>query len=233
MRFVRSEIENRTNMDISIDTKTRTCEVMMDMLIKDYTEEDGSLLSFKKLTEEVFLKFSNKITNEDIFATIDFIHENIPGTNFLIFSILVNVGSTPNVPYIKGELEPESMNQIKSLFSKFNELASDTQNKFFVKNISKQQMTFFTLALMKNLFPRPKKGQLLVEKSPSENESVFVFQAEYYNVLRTSIENAYKAGSFAKSNSEIEWTDLRNAIKSAIGTNKFDISELLEHPLSE
>jgi hypothetical protein len=220
-------------MDISIDTKSRICEVMMDMLIKDFTKEDGALLSFNKLIDGVMLKFSNKITEEDIWATIDFIHENIPGTDFLIFAILVNVGSTPNVPYIKGELEPDGMNQIKTLFSKFNKLASDPQNTYFVKNISRQQMTFFTVALMKNLFPRPKKGQLLVEKSPSENESIFVFKAEYYDILCTSIDNAYKADSFVKSNSEIEWTDLRNAIKSAIGTNKFDIEKLIEHPLSE
>ena len=207
---------------------------MMDMLIKDYTPEDGSSLSFEKLIEQVHQKFSLKINIDDIHETLKFLRENVLNSDFLIFFISISVGPTPNVPYIKGELEPEQLNSIKNLLSQFNKMSTDKQAKYFLKRLSRQQMSLLSVALMKNLFPRPKRGQLLVDVSSKDDEStIFIFENQYYDSLSTSIENAYKAGSFAKSNNEMEWIDLKNAVKSASGTNKIDLTKLTDHPLTE
>lgn len=143
--------------------------------------------------------------------------------------------SPTNIPYIKGELGPKDLNALKNLFSQFNKLVSKPPAKFFVKNMSRQQMTFLSVALMKNIFPRPKKGQLLIDESSSDNSEsmIFIFEKQYFDILYSSIEKAYEAGSFAKSNSEVEWNDLRNAIRSATGTDKIDLTGLTDHMLAD
>ncbi len=223
-------------MDFTMDIKTKTGEIMMDLLIEDYEAGLGSLVRFEKVIEEVKTRFSIEITNDNIRETLEFIKENALESPDLIYATWGTAGfSASNIPYVKGELGPNDLKALRNLFSQFNKIVSTPPAKFFVKNLSKQQMTFLTVALMKGLFPRPRKGQLLLGNvsSDGDGEIISVFENQYFDNLFRSIEKAYQAGSFAKSNSEMEWIDLRNALRSATGTDKIDLTRLTDHISAE
>ncbi len=103
--------------------------------------------------------------------------------------------------------------------------------KFFIKKLTSQQEALLSRALMKSIFPTPNEGQLLFEDSSSdENDSlIFIFEKQYFDSLYSSIEKAYKAGLFEKSNSEMKWNDFRNAIRSAAGTDNIDMARLTDY----
>lgn len=219
-----------------MEIKSKIGEVMLDLLLADYEDGLGSLVRFEKIINGVKEKFSITITNELIDETLKFIHDNVIGSDDLIFRTWGMQGiSSINIPVVKSEVRPPDLLALKKLFQGFNDLVSKPPAKYFINKFSRNQMTFLSVALTKNLFPRPKKGQLLVdEKTKDENGSMmFVFEKQYFDVLYNAVEQAYKAGKFAASNSETDWNDLRNGIISARGVNGINSDQLTVHILSE
>jgi hypothetical protein len=220
----------------NMEIKSKAGEVMMDLLIEDYEEGLGSLVRFEKVIYGVNEKFSIMITNDAIDETLQFIHENVAGSADQIFRTWGRQGiSSINIPVIKSEVRPSELLALKDLFQGLNDLVAKPPARYFINRFSRNQMTFLSVALMKSLFPCPKKGQLLVdEKIEDENGSMmFVFEKPYYDLLYNAVEQAYKAGKFAASNSEADWNDLRNGIMAAKGVNSVNVDQLAIHPLSE
>jgi hypothetical protein len=219
-----------------MDIHTKIGEVIADLLLEDFEPGLGSLVRFEQVIDGVRDKFSIEITNDNIREALKFIHDSVPNSENLLYATRGTAGLSPtNIPYVKGELGPNDLNWLKHSFSEFNKLVSKPPPKFFVKVFTTQQMTFLTVALMKNIFPRPKKGQLLIDKSSFEKDELLtlVFERQYFDTLYLAIEKAYDTKSFAKSNSEIEWNDLRNAIRTATGTTDIDLNGLTDHIATE
>ena len=91
------------------------------------------------------------------------------------------------------------------------------------KKLNSQQLALLSLAFSKNLFPKPELNDLLVDENKFDDRScMFYFEFAYYDKLLSAIKAKYQAGSFAESNSEIEWNDLMYAIESATTENDVD-----------
>lgn len=91
---------------------------------------------------------------------------------------------------------------------------SENQEEWLKRNFNPQQLGFLFNALLKNLFPRPNKGEILVE-SYEDYSCTLHFTKEYFSDLTLSVSEASKAGKFASSNSEREWINLMAAIENS------------------
>ena len=87
------------------------------------------------------------------------------------------------------------------------------------KQLSSGQLGLLSSALMKDLFPKPVKGELLVDESPEDGSCILYFKEEYHSKLDTKIREKYFQGAFARSNAESEWVDFMNAINTAEETS--------------
>lgn len=96
-----------------------------------------------------------------------------------------------------------------------------------------EQLGMLTVSLMKNLFPRPTKGQLLLNENGGENGSfTFYFTPEYHALLASKFQEAYVDGKFAQSNSEADWIDLMQTLNNAKTVNSIDFTNLTNHFLT-
>ncbi len=102
---------------------------------------------------------------------------------------------------------------------------------FKKKKLSSQQLGLLTTALMRNLFPKPIKGELLVEDTANDG-CILYFKDDYYSKLFTKIADQVHTGTYLRSNAEKDWMDLAYAIQSASNCETLDTSKLKEHFLS-
>ena len=99
------------------------------------------------------------------------------------------------------------------------------------KMLNSSQLGLLSAAFMKNLFPKPLKGELLVDESLKDGSCILYFLEEYHNRLDTKIREKYYEGAFAKSNAEKEWIDLMSAINTVEEANE-DATELKTYWIS-
>lgn len=104
-------------------------------------------------------------------------------------------------------------------------------NRMKKKQLNSSQLGLMSSALMKNLFPKPFSGELLVDDSPNDGSCVLYFRNEYHEKLDTKIREKYYEGAFARSNAESEWIDFMSAINTAEETND-DTSTFTKYWLS-
>lgn len=76
------------------------------------------------------------------------------------------------------------------------------------------QLALLWTALSRDLFPRPEKGEVLYKSADPEG-CILYFDENYYEILTTSINQAYSEGKFSNSNAERDWIDLAQAIGRA------------------
>lgn len=96
------------------------------------------------------------------------------------------------------------------------------------------QIGLLTSALLKNLFPQPDSGELLHSKSDIDESICFYFENSYYDRLTKEIKIHFDKGSFARSNSERDWTNLMNVINQADEvSNKGELKNLEVHFLAK
>jgi len=111
------------------------------------------------------------------------------------------------------------------------------KNGMKMKRLNGQQLALLTQAFGKKLFPIPKTGQCLASGRDMENFNDFAcfiyFDLKYYEELVSSINNHLNKGSFAQSNAESEWIDLKLAIEGADTVSNIDFSRLKVHSSSE
>jgi hypothetical protein len=107
-----------------------------------------------------------------------------------------------------------------------------TKDVWRFKRLDGQELAFLTTALMKNLFPKPQKGQLLVKDGLGDGSCILYFESSYFTKLTTAIRNSYNSGAFAKSNAEDDWNDLMYAVESANPVNNIEINSLRPHFLT-
>lgn len=100
------------------------------------------------------------------------------------------------------------------------------------KRLDGKELALLTTALMKNLFPKPKKGQLLVKDGLGDGSCILYFEHSYFSKLTSAIRNSYNSGVFAKSNAEDDWNDFMYAVESAKPDINIDIKSLIPHFIS-
>lgn len=132
-----------------------------------------------------------------------------------IFELTDRVGH-----YIKLRVEPmfEDIKDIESNESEFKEV-----------RLNGKQAALLYIALSKNLFKRPIKGQMYYEiELPDDYSEIYIiyFKIDYYCMIKESIFEAYYKGKFAQSNSEYEWKDLKRVIDTAEFSQKENIEKL-------
>jgi hypothetical protein len=103
-------------------------------------------------------------------------------------------------------------------------------NMFKKKTLNSQQLGLLTSALMKNLFPKPIKGELLVEENASNGgQCVLYFKNDYHKRLFGKIADQVNTGAYARSNAEGDWMNLAEAIRSATEIGNIDTSKFRPH----
>ncbi|HRH50920.1 MAG TPA: hypothetical protein PLP23_19370 [Panacibacter sp.] len=102
---------------------------------------------------------------------------------------------------------------------------------FKKKNLSRIQLRLLEHALVRDLFPKPVIGELLVEDATNAG-CTFYFKEGYYLKLISRFSEQVHTGTFARGDSEREWMDLVSAIQSASACDTIDISKLTAHILS-
>lgn len=107
-----------------------------------------------------------------------------------------------------------------------------SQDAWRFKRLDGQELALLTTALMKNLFPKPQKGQLLVKDGLGDGSCILYFERSYFAKLTSEIRSSYNAGAFAKSNAEDDWNDFMFTLESAKLDNNIDIKLLRPHFLS-
>lgn len=101
-----------------------------------------------------------------------------------------------------------------------------------IQRLNGQELALLSTALMKNLFPKPQKGHLLVKDGIGDGSCILYFESSYFTQLTSAIRNSYNSGAFAKSNSEDDWNDFMYAVESAKPDISFDSTSLRPHFLS-
>jgi hypothetical protein len=95
------------------------------------------------------------------------------------------------------------------------------------------QNGLLTSALLKNLFPKPDSGELLVSDLGDNETCYYYFEGTYYDRLIKEIRMHLDKGSFARSNSEQDWIDLMKVINAGIETSdKEELKKLKPHFLA-
>lgn len=100
-----------------------------------------------------------------------------------------------------------------------------TNWKFKSKRLNGKRLALLFMALSKNLFERPSRGEVYYEVNDDRSCTLF-FAKDYFNNLKESINAAFQNGKFSRSNSEKDWNDLKYAIDSAEISEKDDIEQL-------
>ena len=104
-----------------------------------------------------------------------------------------------------------------------SDIVNDWDYKF--KRLNGQRLALLFMALSKNLFQKPKKGQVYYE-SNGDSSCTLYFSKEYYVILNKAIDDAYNSGKFSQSNSESDWNDLKYAINGAEISTKENVENL-------
>jgi len=125
-----------------------------------------------------------------------------------VFEITDRVGH-----YIKLRVEP----MVKEVLT--------VKNDFKSVRLSSQELPLLYIALSKNLFSRPKKGQIYYE-SHNDGSCTLYLKADYHSELGNSMLMAQYQGKFRQSNAEYEWNNLKDKIEEAQFSDKEDIKEL-------
>lgn len=125
-----------------------------------------------------------------------------------VFEITDRVGH-----YIKLRVEP----MVKEV--------STVTNDFKSVRLTSQELPLLYIALSKNLFTRPKKGQVYFE-SHSDSSCTLYLKADYHSELESSMLMAQHQGKFRQSNAEFEWNNLKNKIDEAQISDKENIKDL-------
>jgi hypothetical protein len=100
------------------------------------------------------------------------------------------------------------------------------------KRLNGRELALFTTAFIKNFFPKPMKGQLLVDDSLRDGTCTLYFENSYFTELTSSIRNAKQLGVFVRSNAPEDWTELMQAIEAAKPDIYFDNFTLRAHFMS-
>lgn len=97
--------------------------------------------------------------------------------------------------------------------------------------LTPNQMALMSKALLGDLFPKPKKGQLVTNCDTDDDNCIFYFEEDYFNVLFSAINGAFIRGDFARSNIEDEWNDFMIQVTQAVDTDE-DTNNCKTYPFS-
>lgn len=87
-------------------------------------------------------------------------------------------------------------------------------SSFFKKRMNLDQSTYLNMALTKKFFSRPTDDELFYETHPDTTYTLY-FKSNYYQKLKSEIQQAYDDGKFTKTSSSKEWNDLKQAFDTA------------------
>lgn len=84
------------------------------------------------------------------------------------------------------------------------------------QEFTKEQLALLFLAFQKQLFTRPKKGEVFSSISWNiPNGMSLLFRFEFYEKLIKEMNEAKELGKFAASNAERDWNTLLDKLKNA------------------
>ena len=97
------------------------------------------------------------------------------------------------------------------------------------------QLGMLTTGLMKGLYPKPSKKDLLVQNHYESNIDgcTLYFSSEYFLKLTTVIQDHIDNGSYTQSNANDDWMNLVNGVKSAEDCHESESNGLSPHFLAE
>lgn len=105
---------------------------------------------------------------------------------------------------------------------------TDNQLQWFRQRFNPNQLGLLANALLKNLFPSPQSGSVLVERHDDYSCTLYFDQA-YYRELLGSVNGAYESGKFASSNAEDAWLDFRLTLRQSFPSKTVDKGSLIEY----
>ena len=85
-------------------------------------------------------------------------------------------------------------------------------------------------ALIREVFPKPKKGQMYhsPQLEGTEDEKYIYLDNEYYEILFNAIKKAEAEGSFRTSNAEVHWLGLISGFNQAKEVQTIDFDNVNE-----
>lgn len=194
-------------------------EILCRLVNGRFFEDEKNLLFYTTELEEIGFEASSEFDQDKTNFIRSRTNESIQywSSDYQITKSLVDNGVfeiTDRVGhYIKLRVEP----MVKEI--------SAVINDFKFARLSSQELPLLYIALSKNLFNRPKKGQIYYE-SHNDGSCTLYFKADYHSELQNSMLMAQYQGKFSQSNSEFEWNRLKDKIDNAQISNKENIKEL-------
>src|SRR5690606_16221125 len=85
--------------------------------------------------------------------------------------------------------------------------------------LDEEQATLFQMALMKNLFPQPLKGEILYKNLKSNGGQELYFRDDFFNYFLNKIEIVNLNEDFIKSNAAQQWSEILLKIQNAFNAN--------------
>lgn len=103
------------------------------------------------------------------------------------------------------------------------------------KLLNMNQLGMLTNGLMKGLYPKPSKTELLVQNHYESNIDgcTLYFSPEYYQKLTSVMQGHIDNGSYSQSNANDDWLNLVNGVKSAEDCSASETNGLNPHFLAE
>lgn len=82
------------------------------------------------------------------------------------------------------------------------------------------ELGLISLAFLKNLIPKPKKGELYSSLGNNDGSCYLAFERSYYNKLDLALREKFYEGGFSESNAEKEWNNIMLKINTAENTSE-------------
>jgi hypothetical protein len=142
--------------------------------------------------------------------------------------IIDKIKEVPNTFYLRG-FYPGSFILIVNVGENFQ---TESQGDWLKKRLNPSELGFLANALLKNLFPKPTKGAVLLE-SHEDSSCTLYFNRTYHTELLSAMQSANSLGKFTSSNAERDWVNLMRAIEEAINAGDIDKEALTSYSITK
>jgi hypothetical protein len=82
------------------------------------------------------------------------------------------------------------------------------------------ELGLLSTAFLKNLIPKPTKGELYSKCGNKDGSCYLAFESSYHNKIDLALRGLFYEGNFLRSNSEKEWNSLMLKINTAESTSE-------------
>lgn len=198
---------------------------LLNLLIEKH-EDGDSLVRESDLKQNIKTNHSHQPNTSEITESVNFI--NSTANRRVIVEGWISTGGFMGGSDESSYITESSKGFLNSLIKSM----TTNENKKKISLTFTQRDVLLFKALIRNVFPIPKKGEMLssiVDFSQGKDSIHFIYLTDkYYNVLYNAILSAKEAGKFDSSNAAEHWLGLVRSFESAIDVNDLDYSDLKE-----